>query len=260
VNGVRRSASELLTLSADTATDTRSVAVMRGARLLALRVSDLRETGAANALGEIDRALADASVELVEIDLFAVAKGPGSFTGLRSGLATMKGLATVLNRPVVGVPTLHAVALAAAPEGRVAALIPAGRGEVFAQILCVTREYEIEEYEEPAHVQPARFVERVARMDGSMKWAGSGAQKFLEVIRETARASGRKIVNASEVADEAAEGVWVFAPQTESLAFEIGRLAQVEFEKGGRACADELRALYVRPSDAEIKEKCRAHV
>jgi tRNA threonylcarbamoyladenosine biosynthesis protein TsaB len=260
-SGVRRSAGEdLLTLSADTATDTRSVAVMRGARLIALRVSDLRGTGAANALGEIDRTLTEASVELGEIDLFAVATGPGSFTGLRSGLATMKGLATVLNKPVVGVPTLHAVALAAGPSSRVAALIPAGRGEVFAQVLNVTREGEIEEYEKPAHVQPARFVESVVRMGVGVKWAGSGAQKFLETIREKARASGRRLVEACEAAEESTEDVWVLAPQSESLAFEIGLLAQAKFEKGARGSADELRALYVRPSDAEINEQCRAQV
>jgi tRNA threonylcarbamoyladenosine biosynthesis protein TsaB len=232
---------------------------MRGSSLLALCTSELRGVGAANALVEIDRALNEASVELFEVDLFAAATGPGSFTGIRSGLATMKGLATVLNKPVVGVPTLHAIARAAGPSRRTAALIPAGRGEVFAQTLSVSVEGEIEEREEPAHVQPARFIERLAGMAGGVKWAGSGAHKFLELIRETARAYVRDFAAEPLETDESDADAWVIAPPHASLAFEIGLLAQSSFEKGLRGGADELRALYVRPSDAEINE-CRARV
>lgn len=258
---------DLLTLSADTATETRSVAVMRGARVLSLCASDLRETGAANALGEIDRALKEAGVGLDEVDLFAVAKGPGSFTGLRSGLATMKALAQTLGKPVVGVPTLHAVALAAGASRRVAALIPAGRGEVFAQILSVTREGEVEEREAAAHLRPANFVERVASLGGGVSWAGSGARNFLEIIRERARALGIGFVEVSGVGretenagSETVENVWTLAPESRSLAVEIGLSAQVKYGKGAAASAEELQALYVRPSDAEMNEQCRAQV
>ena len=130
----------LLALGVDTSTERRSVAVVRGGRLLAQSVNELREGGSASLLSDIERALSSASVRLVDVGLFAAAVGPGSFTGLRAGLATVKGLALVLAKPAVGVPTLHAIAYGARPAERVVALIPAGRGEVFAQLLSVSAE------------------------------------------------------------------------------------------------------------------------
>ncbi|PYS76242.1 MAG: tRNA (adenosine(37)-N6)-threonylcarbamoyltransferase complex dimerization subunit type 1 TsaB [Acidobacteria bacterium] len=124
----------LLTLSVERATQMRSAAVARGGRPFALRQSEPREgLAAAGVLEDIDRALAEACVRLEDVELFAAANGPGSFTGLRSGLATLKALAVTLGKPLVGVPTLHALAHAARPAERLLALIPAGRGEVFAQ-------------------------------------------------------------------------------------------------------------------------------
>ena len=58
----------------------------------------------------IDSVFSMGDVEVSDIDLFAVSKGPGSFTGLRIGIATAKGLAQSVNRPVIGVPTLDGLA------------------------------------------------------------------------------------------------------------------------------------------------------
>ena len=66
-----------------------------------------------------------------QIDAFAVVSGPGSFTGLRVGLAAIKALADVLQRPVVAVSLLEAVALAAGVNGRLTAVLDAGRGELY---------------------------------------------------------------------------------------------------------------------------------
>lgn len=94
------------------------------------------DTGAPTAesiLPCVDRALRDAGVGLSEVSVFALAIGPGSFTGLRVGLATVKGLAFAQPRPVAAVPTLLALALAAGSDRTpVAALLDARRGEVYA--------------------------------------------------------------------------------------------------------------------------------
>src|ERR1051325_3675426 len=119
----------MLILGVETATERRSVAVLRGGRVLSLCERELRDGGGAAVLADIDRALADASVRVSDVELFAVATGPGSFTGLRAGLATLKALAVTLGKPSVGVPTLHAVAYAARPAEKVCALLPARRGE-----------------------------------------------------------------------------------------------------------------------------------
>ena len=85
-----------------------------------------------------------AGIRIADVDLFAVAVGPGSFTGLRMGIATVQGLAMARDRRVVPVSTLQALA-AAAPgnAGRVAAWMDAQRGEVFAQIFDRTTDGEM---------------------------------------------------------------------------------------------------------------------
>src|SRR5438445_5701082 len=67
-----------------------------------------------------------------DIGAFAVASGPGSFTGLRVGLAAIKGLAEILGKPIATVSMLEVVAIAGGMQGRVLAVLDAGRGEVYA--------------------------------------------------------------------------------------------------------------------------------
>jgi tRNA threonylcarbamoyladenosine biosynthesis protein TsaB len=245
---------DLLTLGVDTSTEKRSVALMRGARLLSLCVSELREGGSAGLLLDIDRALAHGEVGLRDVELFAAASGPGSFTGLRSGLATVKGLASTLSKPAVGVPTLHAIAYAAGPASRIVSMLPAGRGEVFAQLLSVDEGGRVSEYESAIHLPPTRLVERMARLGGGLKWAGGGALKFRELIREGAKSAGINLVTSEETGAELAEDVWLLARVEEALAESIAELARSKYVDAGETGAGGLRAIYVRPSDAELKE------
>jgi tRNA threonylcarbamoyladenosine biosynthesis protein TsaB len=242
----------LLTLGVDTSTEKRSVALLRGGRLLSASTSELREGGSAGLLADVDRVLGSASVGLKEVGLFAAAVGPGSFTGLRSGLATVKGLAMTLGRPACGVPTLHAVAYGARPARRVVASIPAGRGEVFAQILSVSAAGVVEEIESPTHLPPVLLCERVARLGGGVKWVGGGAFKFRELIRQAAEGAGLGFKD-SDAGGEPAEGSWVMAPAADSLAETVALLARARAAAGGAGDAGALGAIYVRPSDAELK-------
>jgi tRNA threonylcarbamoyladenosine biosynthesis protein TsaB len=247
----------MLTLSVETATERRSVALLRGAHVLSLCEREPRDGGGAAVLADIDRALAEASISVKDVELFAAASGPGSFTGLRAGLATVKALAATLGKPAVGVPTLHALAHAARPARNLYALLPAGRGEVFAQLLRVSSEGEVEELSEPAHVPPAKLLESISA-EGGVKFAGGGAYKFEELLREKAEALGLKFEELTDAREEAREGVWALAPPIDSLAAHVGALALSRYAAGERGGADELRAIYVRPSDAELKEQCHA--
>jgi tRNA threonylcarbamoyladenosine biosynthesis protein TsaB len=243
----------LLTLGVDTSTEKRSVALLCGGRPLYGLASELREGGSAGLLADVDRVLEAASVALKDVGLFAAAVGPGSFTGLRSGLATVKGLALTLGKPVVGVPTLHAVAYGARPARRVVALIPAGRGEVFAQLLRVNAEGVVTEIEDPTHVPPALLLEKVARLGGGVKWVGGGALKYGEQIRQAAEAAGLDFVSTDGGGAEAEDGEWVLSANVEALAETVALLGRARFEEGGVWDAGALGAVYVRPSDAELK-------
>ncbi|HEX6182510.1 MAG TPA: tRNA (adenosine(37)-N6)-threonylcarbamoyltransferase complex dimerization subunit type 1 TsaB [Pyrinomonadaceae bacterium] len=246
-----------LTLGVDTSTEKRSVALLRGGRVLSASTSELREGGSAGLLADIDRVLRSASVGLKDVGLFAATVGPGSFTGLRSGLATVKGLALTLGKPAYGVPTLHAVAYGARPARRVVALIPAGRGEVFAQLLSVSAEGVVTEIESPTHLPPALLCERMARLGGGVKWVGGGAVKFHELIRQAAEAAGIELKD-SGAAGEEVEGAWALAPAAEALAETVALLASAGVAGGEVVDEGALGAIYVRPSDAELKGQWQA--
>ena len=125
-------------LALDTTTRAGSVALVDDDRVVDERSGDGARTHALRLPGEL-LALADANGwALPTIDLYAVASGPGSFTGLRIGIATIQGLALVHGRRVAAVPALDALAQAATgglPEGAlVGAWMDAHRGDVFAAL------------------------------------------------------------------------------------------------------------------------------
>ena len=128
----------MVILALDTTTATGSVALARDSQLLECRVGDPARTHGERLPGEIITLLEHHEMTPAVIDRYAVCAGPGSFTGLRVGLATVQALALVHARPVITVPALEALAygailLLSKPEGplRVGAWMNAHRGEVF---------------------------------------------------------------------------------------------------------------------------------
>jgi tRNA threonylcarbamoyladenosine biosynthesis protein TsaB len=113
----------VLTLAFDTATSLATAALVRDETVLGERVSR-----AVSVLEDVDELLREAGAEQADLSRLVVGTGPGSFTGLRLGLATARGLAFALDLPVAGVPTLRA--LAAGSPGALP-VIDAGRREVF---------------------------------------------------------------------------------------------------------------------------------
>src|SRR3981081_4692282 len=89
-------------------------------------------TFSAQLVPQIAALLAKHGFNKTDIGGFAVASGPGSFTGVRVGLAAIKALAEVLQKPIAAVSLLEAVVVASGSQGRVTAVMDAGRGEVYA--------------------------------------------------------------------------------------------------------------------------------
>jgi len=124
-----------LLLAIETATRITSVALLRGDELIAEACCAEGAAAAETLLPEIDRLLRENEVSVADLDAFAVSIGPGSFTGLRVGLATLKGLAFGSDRPVARVPTLSALAwVSRRRDLPVAALLDARRGEMYAAV------------------------------------------------------------------------------------------------------------------------------
>jgi tRNA threonylcarbamoyladenosine biosynthesis protein TsaB len=194
------------------------------------------------------------------VDLFTCASGPGSFTGLRIGIATLKAMAASLKRPCVGIPTLQAIAYAAGPAGGTVALLPAGRGEVFAQMFSVGHDGTVAELDSAAHLSPQRLVERYSRFL-NLCWAGSGAQVQRDFLKDYAQQRGIDFVEQTSeaISIAAAPGghVWSLAAKEISLAKHVAALALQVFHAGHTRSPASLKAIYVRPSDAELKEQCR---
>jgi tRNA threonylcarbamoyladenosine biosynthesis protein TsaB len=122
-----------LLLAVDTATRRLAVAVLRGESVLAESSAESERPHSETLLPAIDRVLGEARIGLGALGGFAVSVGPGSFTGLRVALSTLKAFAFGDARPVAAVPTLAALAATAGDAaGPLAALLDARRGEVYA--------------------------------------------------------------------------------------------------------------------------------
>jgi tRNA threonylcarbamoyladenosine biosynthesis protein TsaB len=246
--GLNSLSTEPIILAIETATRTGSVAIARGESILASRSGDPLSSHSQDLIENIDAVLREAGVELSTIDLLAAAIGPGSFTGLRIGLATAKSLAVSLDRRCVGVSTLAAVSHAAGVGERIVALLPAGRGEVFAQMFAV-RDDDVEALDDPAHISPHALIAKYGSY-AHLTWAGEGAHAQVELIRNEALAKAIELKVGAHEPD--ADG-WLLAPAAPGLAEDVAKLASREWRKGNVIDPEELRANYVRASDAEIK-------
>lgn len=133
----------MIVLAFDTALGACSAGVWKDGAVIASEILVMPQGHAEALMPMIERVLQTSQLTYADIDRIAVTVGPGSFTGLRVGIATARGLAMAMNKPSVGVTTTEALA-AAAPENersdaaglprRILAAIDSKRGDVFAQL------------------------------------------------------------------------------------------------------------------------------
>jgi tRNA threonylcarbamoyladenosine biosynthesis protein TsaB len=160
-----------------------------------------------------------------DIGGFAVATGPGSFTGLRVGLAAIKALAEALDKPIAAISLLNAVAVAAETNVKIFAALDAGRGEIY-----------LGEFETG---KPTDFGERLLTKEEFLVHAkGLSVATPDEWIADAARDAGIEVV---------------IVKRTDSG--EIATLGWKDLQAGVTVSPEELDANYVRRSDAEIFAK-----
>lgn len=227
--------SEPLILAVETATLAGSIAIARGEQIIGGSNGSPQVSHSNTLLADLDRLLDQTRVPLAHVDLFAVAAGPGSFTGLRIGIATVKALAATLGRLCAAIPTLQSVALSGGDSDATVALLPAGRGEVFAQMFAVSNDGTVAAMDEAVHIAPRKMIEKYGSHE-RLLWCGDGAIAQRELIESAA--GGKE---------------WRIAAPPENLAQHVAALALGKFRQDQLVAPDALQAIYVRPSDAELK-------
>ncbi len=164
-----------------------SVAVTRGSDPFHEIIFDASDTHSATLMPAVDECLAEAGVEIKDIDLFVTVIGPGSFTGLRIGLATVKGFAAVARRPVAAVGSLELIAADTAFDGAyIVPLIDARRGEVYTAMYDISGDRPAEILA-PFASAPGSLAARImaTRIGGGIFVCGSGLNSYRAELEMT---------------------------------------------------------------------------
>lgn len=223
-------------LAVDSSSKDASVALLRDDRLVALVAPRSDEQHSVALFHHVQAALREAGIELKDIDAYAVASGPGAFTGLRIGLALVKALAEMHARPVVPVGVLEAVCASAAAEGCLVPIVNAYRGQVFAAV------YEKRDTEPALQGRERVFtlpeflqqLEADSVQPESCTFVSPNLDRWAEPLAASAFGASRR-ESISPVLAEA-----------------VAQRARRKLSRGEAVDALHLQANYVRRSDAEL--------
>ncbi len=223
-------------LGLDTATLCGSLGIIDDDEVVAEYALRREETLSARLLPAIQTLLAEARLDLHEIDGIAVSLGPGSFTGLRVGLSAVKGLALAAEMPMAGIPTLDALAynLPFTPY-QICPLLDARKEQVYTALYKNRAGGFLEQVTPYQVLSPAALIEAIPHQE--TVFLGDGVEVCRKLITQ-------------QLAEKA-----LFAPL--HLGFLRGTtVAELGLKRIRRGEADDISALvpiYVRPSDAELK-------
>ncbi len=227
----------MILLALDTTGPRGSVALLEERRVFAEDRFEAQLNHSEKLLAALDSLLKTAGREIREVAGFAAAAGPGSFTGIRIGLATVKALAFASRRPVAAVSSLEALALKLRGEGEPAGFLcpvtDAKKGEVYAALFEAGTGGLVEVIPQAAWT-PDSFLARLPSKR-IIHFIGTGLEVYGEKIRshlgERAKFSGRSLF----------------------IAPEVGLLGYDLLQAGKGVPAAEVRPLYLRRSEAEDK-------
>ena len=223
-------------LGLDTATLCGSIGIIDDDKVVAEYALHREETLSARLLPAIQTLLAEARLDLHEIDGIAVSLGPGSFTGLRVGLSAVKGLALATQKPAAGIPTLDALAynLPFTPY-QICPLLDARKGQIYTALYKNRAGGFLEQVTPYQVLSPAALIEAIPHEE--TVFLGDGVKVCQELITQRLAAKA------------------LFAPL--HLGFLRGTtVAELGLKRLGRGESDDISSLvpiYVRPSDAELK-------
>lgn len=221
----------MIVLAADTSTSFYSVAVCDGDRVLGEVSVDGGRKHSERLLDTMGWVLKQCGLGLSDVELLGISRGPGSFTGLRVGVSTWKGLALGAGLPLVGVSTLDAMGrLFGGGDGVVCPLLDARMGEVFGAVY----EYRDGSRERLREERVCEVEELLEGLEGRVWFLGEGAKVYRERIQGV-------LPGAEFVAGDCS------FPRASAVAMEV--LAAVE--GGASTEGADVRPVYLRKSQAE---------
>ncbi|CAB5079899.1 tRNA threonylcarbamoyladenosine biosynthesis protein TsaB [Olavius algarvensis associated proteobacterium Delta 3] len=191
------------------------------------------QTHSRHLVDTISRALAAADLALDEIDGFAVTRGPGSFTGLRIGISTVKGLAYASGKPLAGISSLEALAQQVVGDvaERICAVIDARKNEVYYAVYRVEQGRLVEDT-----VPRVGPPETIPKSNARTLFVGDGVILYEDVIRRRHR-----------------ENATLAPPEWNRIRVSsVTRLAAFRLERGESDPVDTMAPFYIRKSDAEL--------
>jgi tRNA threonylcarbamoyladenosine biosynthesis protein TsaB len=228
----------VIVLSIDTCDFRGSVAALSEQTVLGLAAHETREDYSSWLLRTVQNVLKGVALSLKDVDAYAVAAGPGSFTGVRVGLTTVKAWAEVYKKPVAAVSRLEAIAAqAAGGESYLGAFADAQRGQVFGAVYRA-KDGTLTRVGEEMVIAPQKFVEAAAEL--------CGGERISWVSTDPAHVAATAAWKDREIRGERIQEV------SATLAAIIGRIGLRQWKEGKATDALGLDANYVRRSDAEI--------
>lgn len=226
-----------LILSIDTATPCSSVALTIGTRQEGKVIAAFSLTGkvthSRRLLSVIDLLMEETARSWEDIDGIGISLGPGSFTGLRIGMATAKGLAAAAGKVLVGISTLDALASKCVGDRLICAVLDARKKEVYAAFYRLGEDGLVARVSEQAVLQPQELAALVTE---PVIMVGDGAQVYGELFRTLL---GERVVLAP-------------AQLHEPAAASLGFLAGEKLVRGELLDLAEGVPTYIRSSDAEL--------
>jgi len=232
-----------LILALDTSSKTTSIALVEGEQALVGIEAAASDRRSERLWTQAHFLLAEAGRFLDDVQLFAVCIGPGGFTGIRVGVAAAKGFAMASGRPLIGVTSLEATALAAGPAPAVCVAIKAYRGDVYHQLFSVELSQPPAAQGAPSGEPPEMLARRIAELE-TLVLAGDAAE---DVVESLARLGSAERVQSSAFR-------LPLVVQTSRLrAYDVARAAFLRFRSGEAGDSETVSACYVRPAEAEVK-------
>lgn len=171
-------------LSFDSATESATCALIEDEKLLGEITFNYKKQHSVLIMTMIDTLLNNSNTDITEIDGFVISKGPGSFTGLRIGMATFKGICNGLNKPLIGISSLDALAYNLAyTKGIICPILDALRGNVYTAIYKFDKDKLIK-LEDYCTIAVEDLISKLKQYNCKVTFIGDGIYKYKKVIKE----------------------------------------------------------------------------